>query len=354
MDRIEECKLKVKAIRSLLEKTGHDGIVIRKQANFSWISAGGRGFVGLAGDTACAAIVVTKSGVYLAGNNIEPPRLTAEELPKGFAEQVTVPWRDIGTLDEVLKKKFGNLTTDAEQDAWFKETRVILMESEQARFAKLGKTAAQILEDVCAALEPGVSEMEIAGRISEGYWAAGLDPITLLIAADNRSSSFRHYVPTVKKVKTGAICSICARAGGLVVSATRTVAFSKNFAKSYGQLLKVEQAIFEATKPGAVLGEIFKEIIDAYAKNGLAGEWENHHQGGMAGYGARELVVNPKITAKVAAHQVYAWNPSAVGVKCEDTVLVGENGKLTNLTRIGKEWPSVKAGSMLRPDVLRK
>ena len=354
MDRIEESKLKVKSVRSLLEKTGNDGIVIRKQANFSWISSGGRGFIGLSSENACAAIVVTKNGVYIGGNNIEVPRLIAEEFPKGFAEPLMLPWQDDGTLDDVLKKKFGKLSNDNEHDAWFKEKRVNLMECEEARFAKLGKISAQVLEDVCASLKPGTSEMEIAGRISDGYWAAGIEPIVLLIAADDRSSQVRHYVPTNKKVKTGVICSICARGGGLVASATRTVAFSKDFAKCYGQLLKVEQATFEALKPGTVLGELFKTMCDAYTKNGLGGEWENHHQGGLTGYLAREIVVFPGTKDKAAAHQAFALNPSAVGAKCEDTVLVGENGKLTVLTKTGKDWPTVKVGSMLRPDILRK
>ena len=353
MDRIEESNLKVNNVRAMLEKTGHTGIIIRKQANFSWISAGGRGFIGLASENACASIIVTKDKVYIAGNNIELPRLIAEEFPKGFAESIALPWREDGTVDNVLKNKFGKLTTDSEQDAWFREKRVNLLETEEARFARLGKISAQVLEDVCASLKPGVTEFEIAGRISEGYWAAGIEPITLLIAADNRSSLVRHYVPTAKKVKTGVICSICARAGGLVVSATRTVAFSKDFAKRYGKLLKVEQAVFEATKPGAILSNVFKTLTDAYTKNGLAGEWENHHQGGMTGYLAREIRVLPDTTNKVAAHQAYAWNPSAVGTKCEDTVLVGENGKLTVLTKVGKNWPTVKVGNLIRPDILK-
>ena len=353
MDRAEESKLKIKAVRSLLEKTGDDGIIIRKQPNFSWISSGGRGFIGLASENACAAIVVTGKGVYAAGNNIEIPRLLAEELPKNFAEPVMLPWRDDGTIDDFLKKKFGKLTNDTEQDVWFKEKRVNLLECEESRFAKLGKLAAQLLEDVCTSLEPGISETGIAGQISEAYWGAGIEPITLLIAADNRSNMVRHYVPTTKKVKSGVICSICARSGGLVVSATRTVAFSNSFAKNYEKLLKVEQAVFEATRPGAVLGQVFNTLINAYAQNGLAGEWENHHQGGLTGYMAREIRALPDTRAVAAAHQAFAWNPSAVGAKCEDTVLVGENGKLTILTKTGKNWPTVKAGSMLRPDILR-
>ena len=354
MDRAEETKLKVKMVRSLLEKTGHKGIIIRKQPNFSWVSAGGRGFIGLASESACASIVISKTGIFIAGNNIETPRLLAEEFPKGFAEPVILPWAgDVG-IDELLNKKFGKLTNDTEQDAWFRENRVNLLECEEIRYAKLGKISAEILEDVCASVKPGMSEFEIAGRISEGYWAAGIEPITLLIAADNRSDRVRHYVPTAKKIKNGVICSICARSGGLVVSATRSVGFSKDFAKRYEKLLKVEQAVLEATKGGAVLGNVYKTLTESYKQNGLDKEWENHHQGGLTGYLAREIRVLPETNFKVAPHQAYAWNPSAVGAKCEDTVLVGEKSQLSILTKTGKNWPQVKVGTLIRPGILRK
>ena len=354
MDRAEETKLKVKMVRSLLEKTGHKGIIIRKQPNFSWISAGGRGFIGLASENACASIVISKNGVFVAGNNIETPRLLAEEFPKGFAEPVILPWAEDGGIDELLNKKIGSLTSDTEQDAWFREKRVNLLECEETRYAKLGKTAASILEEVCLSIKPGMSEFEIAGRISEGYWAAGIEPITLLIAADNRSEKVRHYVPTAKKIKNGVICSICARAGGLVISATRSVGFSKNFAKNYEKLLKVEQNIFETIKPGIVLGNVYKKLTESYKHNGLDKEWENHHQGGLTGYLAREIRVLPNTAFKISSHQAYAWNPSAIGAKCEDTILLNDNSKITVLTTISKKWPSIKIGSLNRPDILRR
>ena len=354
MNRSEESKYKVNLIRSLLEKTGHAGIIIKKQPNFSWISAGGRGFIGLASEGACAAIVVTKDGVYVAGNNIELPRLVSEEFPEGFAEPISLPWQEDGTIDALLKKRFGKLTNDAEQDAWFRKTRVNLLECEEARYAKLGKISAQGLEEVCASIKPGISEFEIAGRISELYWAAGIEPITVLIAADERSSLLRHYVPTAKKAKKGVICSICARAGGLVVSATRLVSFSKNFSPDYKNLLKVEQAAFEATRPGMEMGIIYKNLVDAYTQNGFPREWNNHHQGGLTGYQAREIRVLPDTKEKVSAHQAFAWNPSVIGAKCEDTVLVDENGSLSVLTKSSKDWPAQKIGSILRPGILEK
>jgi Xaa-Pro aminopeptidase len=351
MNRLEECTYKVNKIRVMLRETGYGGIIIRKQANFSWITAGGRGFIGLASENACAAIVVTADGVYLAGNNIEVPRLLAEELPQGFAESITLPWREDGTMDKKLKQRFGKLSSDTEQDEWFRENRITLLKSEAERYAKLGTIAAESLEECCAALKPGMTELETAGKISERFWALGIEPITLLVAADNRSERVRHYVPTGEKINDGIICSICARSGGLIASATRIAAFKKNFARYYNALLRVEQAAFEATTPGILLGDVLKTIMAAYTKNELKGEWENHHQGGLTGYLAREIRIEPGCGKTVRVGQAFAWNPSALGAKCEDTVFLDEQG-IRPLTVVSQHWPAVIVGGLRRPDIL--
>ncbi|MDR2758899.1 MAG: M24 family metallopeptidase [Spirochaetaceae bacterium] len=335
----------------MLRETEYGGIVIRKQANFSWITAGGRAFIGLASEAACAAIVVTAGGVYLAGNNIEVPRLLAEELPQGFAEPITLPWRDDGAMDKVLQQRFGKLSSDTEQNEWFRDNRIVLLKSEAERYAKLGSAAAEALEESCASLKPGMTEQEGAGKISERLWAAGIEPITLLVAADDRSERVRHFVPTGEKINEGVICSICARSGGLIVSATRIAAFKKNFARHYQALLRVEQAAFEATVSGAILGDVFRTIMDAYTQNGLQGEWENHHQGGLTAYLAREIRVEPACRKMVRTGQAFAWNPSTVGAKCEDTVFLDEQG-IRPLTEVSRYWPAITIGDLQRPDIL--
>jgi Xaa-Pro aminopeptidase len=350
---LEECLYKADKVRAMVKEKGFQGIIIRKQPNFSWISAGGRGFIGLASETACAALVVTPGGVYLAGNNIEVPRLLAEELPRGFAEAAVIPWREDGNLDQVLKNRFGNLTTDTAEDPWFRAERVTLLKNEEDRFAELGKAAAAGLEDVCLSLKRGRKEWEIAGMLAEKYWAEGIEPITLLVAADERSERVRHYVPTAKEVGDGVICSVCARKSGLVVSATRTVAFKKDFAGHYEKLLQVERAAFDALHPGSEIGDVFKAMMDAYGRNGLPGEWENHHQGGLTAYLAREIRAWPECSEKIKTRQAFAWNPSAAGAKCEDTVFLGENG-LRFLTDPSPSWPAVSIGEYRRPDILRR
>jgi Xaa-Pro aminopeptidase len=351
MNRLEECTYKVNKVRTMLDETDCAGIIIRKQANFSWITAGGRAFIGLASEAACAAIVITTNGVYLAGNTIEVPRLLVEELPQGFVEPITLPWRDDGTMDTALQQRFGKLSSDAEQDGWFRDNRVILLQSEAERYAKLGRAAAEALEESCASLKPGMTEQEGAGKISERLWAAGIEPITLLVAANGRSERVRHFVPTGEKINDGVICSICARSGGLIASATRIVAFKKGFARHYHALLRVEQAAFEATFPGTTFGDVLQAIIDGYAENGLPGEWENHHQGGLTAYLAREVRVDPGCRKTVRTGHAFAWNPSAAGAKCEDTVFLDEQG-IRPLTEVSRRWPAITIGTLRRPDIL--
>jgi Xaa-Pro aminopeptidase len=352
MNRLEECVHKVNQIRGLLRRTGYQGIVINRQANFSWLSAGGRSFIGFASENACADLAVTLDGVYLAGNNIEVPRLLSEELPESFAESVIVPWKDDVTINDVLRRRFGKLTTDVEQDEWFRDTRVVMLPCEEKRYSELGKISATALEDACMNLKQGMTEMEAAGEISERLWAAGVEPITILVAADERSNLIRHYVPTGKKITEGVICSICSRFGGLIASATRTVAFKKDFALRYGKLLRVEEAVLTALHPSAVLGDVFQKIVKSYDSNGLPGEWENHHQGGLTGYLAREIRVSPASQQSIRPNQAFAWNFSARGAKCEDTVFVEDKG-IRILTEISSRWPLVIINGLKRPDILR-
>jgi antitoxin VapB len=77
----------------------------------------------------------------------------------------------------------------------------------------------------------------------------------------------------------------------------------------------------------------------AYAETGFPDEWHLHHQGGPAGYEAREYIATPDSADVVSIGQAYAWNPSITGTKSEDTILVGEadNEVLTAI----ENWPTL-------------
>lgn len=351
MTRNEECIAKLQKIRTMLEENELDGVIIKKQSNFSWVTAGGRGFIGLASENACGMLLVTRDECYLAANNIELPRLLGEELPE-VIKPYQVDWWHDGEITGRLQKEFGMLSDDIVLDQWFKTERTHLLPEEAARYKELGMAAAESFEKSCENIVPGMSEQEIAGAISAGLWGLGIEPITMLVAADDRSCHYRHYVPTGKRAEKGFIASICARKGGLIVSATRSVGFVPDFAKDYKKLLEVETAAFKGTKEGRTLGEVFGDLQKAYAQIGVENEWKNHHQGGMTGYMAREYRADSTTKTKVQAMQAYAWNPSMVGAKCEDTVLTTPTGEIEILTPCSSSWPTVELNGWKRPDIL--
>ena len=150
----------------------------------------------------------------------------------------------------------------------------------------------------------------------------------------------------------------CAEMGGLVVSVTRFVRFGKLSADDIAKqqaVCNIDAAVNLATKPGRTHGEVFTDLQAAYADNGFADEWKNHHQGGSCGYAPREVVARPGSPVPVMENQAFAWNPSVSGAKNEDTVLITSKG-VEVLTAHSVEWPTVvgksKFGELRRADVL--
>jgi antitoxin VapB len=108
-----------------------------------------------------------------------------------------------------------------------------------------------------------------------------------------------------------------------------------------------------ATKPGVTLGGVLQEAQRAYQHHGFIpesidplreGEWQSHHQGGLTGYGARTIIAVPGDPTEILSPhypqelkeyfgleasfaQAFAWNPSAPGVKSEDTFILFDDGR---------------------------
>lgn len=347
-----ETELKLARLRQFMSQNDIPAVVVRKQPNFSWLTGGGRGFIGLASEAACGSLVVTPGDAILVANSIECGRLVGEELPEKMFTYESVPWTEDGTIPAVFDRLCPNgYREDGQLGAFFAEERTRLCSEEIERFRQLGRDVDQCMMEAARGVVPLTSEFEMAGRLSAAMWAKGLEPITMLIAADDRGKRVRHYVPTDAKAQNGLICSICARRGGLVASATRTIAFQKGFAADYERLLEVEATAFNETTPGKSMGEVFQKICAAYDKIGMTEEWRRHHQGGLTGYLPREIRADKSTEHVVRLGEAYAWNPSCEGAKCEDTVLVTENG-LEVLTA-GGGWPMISVYGYQRPAVLK-
>jgi antitoxin VapB len=204
-------------------------------------------------------------------------------------------------------------------------------------------------------ISPKMSEVGAAGVIAENLWAHNLEPVVLLVAGSERIESFRHPLPTTSPIGSLFMGVICARRKGLIASVTRIVSFnslSKEIEQRYQGLLNVEAAFFSGTKVGATYGKAFKSGEVEYLKQGFArDEWSKHHQGGPTGYLPRDFPAHEKSAQVIGVNNAIAWNPSAAGIKVEDTLITTSTG--FEIITSDPSWPSVEIAGRERPDIAR-
>lgn len=368
MDRDAESQAKIDRVREWLDRSGSPGVLLQTNANFSWITAGGRGFVPVSEEKAVGAVLITQQRSVVITTNIEGRRLLDEELPDCF-QIAEYPWwapgrdssspvdqvvRDLAGSDDVVSDVAGGHSKAA--GPGLNELRTVLMEPEVERYRELGRDAAFVLESACRTVGPKESEFEMAARVAAGSQEKGMDPVVNLVAADERIARYRHPLPTSLRASRTLMAVLVARRGGLHACLTRMISFGEPDAELVGRLescAHIDARMQAASRPGTELSAVLKAGIDQYEAEGFPDEWTLHHQGGITGYAGREVFATPTASTRLQRNQAVAWNPSVAGAKSEDTVLVTDSGPEV-LTESG-HWPllEVEIGStVLRRPVL--
>lgn len=337
MGLYEEIKEKERRVREFLRSKGLKGLLLKRQANFSWITGGGLNLVGITTEFGVTSILVTEDSKFLLSNNIEAPRMIQEEKleDQGFIVKV-FPWyedSEVSMVREIIgdgplgsDTAFPNAVPFVEDIA---RLRFSLTAEEIERYRWLGNRVSEALEKTMVDTKRGEKESEVVGRLCNELWKDRIDPITLMSAADDRIFSFRHPIPTEKKIDRYLMVSVNARKWGLIVSLTRFVHFGKlseELRKKYEANVFIDCTFMAHTRPGIPAKEVLKKGIEAYGKMGYPEEWKLHHQGGSIGYTGRDYRVNFNTPDLVQENQAFTWNPSITGTKSEDTILAISKG----------------------------
>lgn len=348
--------IKRRRVLDILDAKGRDSMLLTSHTALTWYLDGSRIHISLAGDP-IAALLVDRDGDHLVTFNNEAGRIAAEELPAEVSLH-TVPW--YGNLHEAAAAVghssggAGSPLAEAAVATELRAARQQLLPGESARYAQLSAELAGIMTDVMSTARPDSTEFELVSALAGRVVAAGAEPLVLLCNGSSRSD-FRHPLATHTPLGRRAMAVMCARRNGLVANITRWVRFD---AGTPGELdaetriAAVEADIFDATVPGARLDGIFGEIKDAYVRHGFgAGQWEQHHQGGPAGYAGRDPRVTAAAMDTVVLNQPFTWNPSGPGVKIEDTVQLTESG--IKVLTVDDRWPSTTVNGLTRPVTLQ-
>jgi Xaa-Pro dipeptidase len=333
----DEIKEKERRIRDFLRSKGLKTLLLKRQANFSWMTCGGLNLVGITTELGATSLLITENSKFVITNNIEAPRMIEEEglERQGFVVK-TFPWhedREVALVKELVGDgplgsdvPFPNASMLAEDIG---RLRYSLTPEEIERCRWLGEKTSFALEKTLTKTKRGEKESAVVARLCKELWKDRIDPITLMAAADDRVYRFRHPIPTERKIEKYLMVSVNARKWGLIVSLTRFIHFGrlpKELRAKYEANVLIDCTFMAHTRPGTPAREVLQKGIDAYKEKGYPGEWRLHHQGGSIGYTGRDYRTNFKTADLVQENQAFTWNPSITGTKSEDTILVTSKG----------------------------
>jgi Xaa-Pro aminopeptidase len=365
MTRLEEVSAKEDRIRGFLSQRGFKGLLISRQNNFSWATAGGENRVASATEYGASSLLYTIGGRYLVANNIEASRVADEEIGGLGYEVKEYPWYDGDAMAGIIRRLAGDNHV-ASDDGWggtlnvgseLSELRAPLMETEVERYRELGRAASLKIAETCRGARKGMSEHDLEADLAFRIRGEGITPLLILIAVDERIERYRHPLPTHKKLERYGMVVLGARKWGLIVSITRLVHFGPlpgRLRRKHDAVCQVDATFISHSRKGAIVGEIFQKAQEAYARAGYGEEWRLHHQGGPTGYIPREYRALPGMKKVLSAPQALAWNPSIAGTKSEDTIIAHDGDAEIITEAVG--WPMVKCevgGKVIeRPDIL--
>ncbi|GFO68181.1 hypothetical protein GMLC_17600 [Geomonas limicola] len=329
---------------------------------FAWITAGGSSAVLLTAETGIAEVLVTPQGACVVTDEIEAARLMDEELPVGFPVR-PIPWAYHEAREALVReltqgcRVFSDRPVPGEDPLpeELLHARWSLLPVEQERYREVGRQAALAMTEVLNLARPEWSELDLAGAGAQALLRRGLEPGLVMAAGERRLELYRHPMPTSAPLGRQAMLVFCARGFGLWANLTRFVSFGALPAASLERhrlVQQVEARALELSRPGTRLRTVYGELAKGYAALGHPEAIREHHQGGSTGYLSREVIATPDSCATLAVGSAVAWNPSLVGAKVEDTLLITESG-LENLT-LDPAWPTAPVAGTPRPQVLER
>jgi antitoxin VapB len=347
---------KTKRLREMMAREEIGGVLLNGQHNFAWLTGGGSNGIDAARENGASFLLVTADGRrFSIANNIETPRLFAEEISAEDFEAVELPWERekadpelvINTAAALIE---GKLVSDLPLHSTIRPVenlvagcRYSLTAREVERYRDLGSDTGKALAGLAGRISPGESEIEIARKVSDALAEYGLRPVVLLAGADERIANFRHPVPTGKKWEKVLMVVVCAKRGGLIASASRifcTGDIPAELQRRTEAAAYVFSSLLAASRAGTSGAELYERAAQAYNVQGFAGEIGRHHQGGACGYRTRDWVAHPACGETVREDQAFAWNPSITGTKVEETAIITKGG--AEIVTASPGWPQIR------------
>jgi Xaa-Pro aminopeptidase len=321
-------------LAELMERQGVDAVVLRRPANFAWYTGGADSKVDHVAPEGVADLVVRRDSPLVLTSTIEAPRMRAEQTPDlEVAEYRWYEDRDAALREVVGDARVGSdlgLPNTVDLSDEIARLRYTLDADAIENLRAVGRDATAAMAEAAGGIEAGMNEHEAAALLTAACRRRGLTATVLLAAADERIAQHRHPVPVGARIERRAMLVASAERGGLYANLTQFVELDEPDPELQRRMRACEEILArmreEAARPGRTLAEAFADCRRFYADAGYPDEWRLHHQGGLTGYGSRELIATPAGEHVIEPNQAFAWNPSVRGAKAEETFVLTEAG----------------------------
>jgi Xaa-Pro aminopeptidase len=219
------------------------------------------------------------------------------------------------------------------------------------------------LNAILKALMPGMLEGQLDNVFEYNIRTAGADGLAFpTIAASGGNGVILHYVENDCELKNGelVLLDLGAKYKGYNSDITRTYPVSGKFTKRQAQIynivLKAQQAVIDAMKPGVPferLNEVCKEVltrelrnIDLIKEDSELGKYYyhgvSHHLGlDVHDIGNRDSALTPGMVLTVEPGLYIA--EEAIGIRIEDDVLITEDGNVVLSSEIPKAIDDIES-----------
>jgi antitoxin VapB len=342
--------------------------VLTRPASVAWATGGVAPPVDRSADVDLVWAVITPAGAGLITTEVEADRIAEEYQPArhGFTELTAVPWyrpeEFVRAAEELAGAPAGRLAGDGhpafavDASGDLVEARLALSGPERDELRDLGRDAAAALEGALTSWVPGERDLDVQARVAASLEGRGADAPVLIVGGDDRVRRYRHPMAAGAPARHLVMAVVVARRGGLHAAATRFACagpLPPDLRALRARVCRIERDVLAASRPGNSYGQALSALEAGYAREGAAGGWAGHYQGGPIGFAQREFEIAPCqhdsrwYATHIEASHAVAWNPSLPGgAKAEDTYLVQPDGMERVTT--GPAWP-VDDGDELVP-----
>jgi hypothetical protein len=361
-DRRSDVDFKQSQLAELIRGLGVDGLLVLQPENFCWLSSGGTPRGNLDSDS-MPGLYFTAEGRWLMSANVDTQRLFDEELDGLGFQLKEWPWhwgreQMLGDLRQGRKiagdVPMPDCTLAADSLARMRRS---LSEYERNCLRSLGQIISHALEATGRTFRRGDTEREVAGQLAHRLIHRGALPISVTVAADGRSRSYRQGSFTATPIKNYCVLKITARKYGLCATASRSICFNEPdafFRKEHDAACKVCATYVASSWPDSVPRQILMGGQRVYQLIGAENEWYLSPQGHLTGRAAVELALTPKVEELLQANWAVTWHASVGSALSCDTFLITDDG--ARAMTAAESWPlkriRTQGTEYVRPDVL--